>query len=90
MPLRSPVRAVRAEAQTLLQRQLAVMPVSERNVTDQLRLVLGLVSGEGSLASQQAFLQLLRDGQKPETQRLALQLLTHAAQNSRRSRTVAA
>jgi TolA-binding protein len=68
-----------SEAQSLLQRQLAVMPLSERNVTDQLRLVLGLISGEGSLAGQQAFRQLLREGQKPETQRLALQLLTHAA-----------
>jgi len=69
-----------SEAQTLLQRQLAVMPVSERNVADQLRLVLGLISGEGSVAGQQAFRQLLRDGQKPETQRLALQLLVHGAQ----------
>lgn len=68
-----------SEAQSLLQRQLAILPQSERNVADQLRLVLGLVSGEGSIAGRQAFLQLLRDGQKPETQRLALQLLTHAA-----------
>jgi len=67
------------EAQAILQRQLAVMPLAERNVTDQLRLVLGLISGEGSPLAQQAFQQLLRDGQKPETQRLALQLLTHGA-----------
>ncbi len=67
------------EAQAMLQRQLSVMPPSERNVTDQLRLVLGLISGEGSLAAQQAFRQLLREGQKPETQRLALQLLAHGA-----------
>ena len=68
-----------SEAQKLLQRQLAILPQSERNVADQLRLVLGLVSDEGSAAGQLAFRQLLRDGQKPETQRLALQLLTHAA-----------
>ncbi len=68
-----------SEAQSLLLRQLAILPQSERNVADQLRLVLGLVSGDGSVAGQQAFRQLLRDGQKPETQRLALQLLTHAA-----------
>ncbi|HEY4248193.1 MAG TPA: tetratricopeptide repeat protein [Lacunisphaera sp.] len=67
------------EAQSLLQRQLAILPQSERNVADQLRLVLGLVSSEESDARRQAFLQLLRNGQKPETQRLALQLLTHAA-----------
>jgi TolA-binding protein len=72
----------RPEAQSLLQRQLAILPQSERNVADQLRLVLGLVSGEGSEAGQQAFRQLLRDGQKPETQRLALQLLAHAAKTT--------
>ena len=67
------------EAQAMLKTQLAVMPLAERNVIDQLRLVLGLISGEGSVAAQQAFRQLLREGQKPETQRLALQLLTHGA-----------
>lgn len=71
-----------AEAQSLLQRQLSVMPASEKNVTDQLRLVLGLISGEGSLAGAQAFRQLLREGQKPETQRLALQLLVHGAKTA--------
>jgi len=68
-----------SEAQSILQRQLAILPQSEKNVADQLRLVLGLVSGEGSQAGQQAFRQLLREGQKPETQRLALQLLTRGA-----------
>lgn len=68
-----------SEAQSILQRQLAILPQSERNVADQLRLVLGLVSSEGSSARQQAFRQLLREGQKPETQRLALQLLTREA-----------
>lgn len=68
-----------AEAQDLLQRQLAVMPPSEKNVADQLRLVLGLISGEGSVAGRQAFRQLLRNGRKPETQRLALQLLVQGA-----------
>ena len=67
------------EAQALLQRQLAVMPVSERNAADQLRLMLGLIAGEGSVAGQQAFRQLLHDGRKPETQRLALQLLARGA-----------
>ena len=70
------------EAQTLLQRQLALLPVAERNVADQLRLVLGLIAGEGSVPGQQAFRQLLREGQKPETQRLALQLLAHGAKTA--------
>ncbi len=71
-----------AEAQSLLQRQLAVVPVSERDAADQLGLMLGLIAGEGSVAGRQAFKQLLRDGQKPETQRLALQLLARGVKTS--------
>jgi tetratricopeptide (TPR) repeat protein len=71
-----------AEAQTLLQRQLAVVPASERDAADQLGLMLGLIAGEGSVAGRQAFRQLLRDGQKPETQRLALQLLDRGAKTT--------
>ncbi len=67
------------EAQTLLQSQLRVLPVTERDAADQLRLMLGLIAGEGSSAGRQAFLQLLRDAQRPETQRLALQLLVRGA-----------
>lgn len=68
-----------AEAQAILQRQLAVLPATERNVADQFRLMLGLIAGEGSVAGSTAFRQLLRDGQRPETQRLALQLLARGA-----------
>ena len=67
------------EAQAVLQRQLTVVQASERNVADQLRLMLGLIAGEGSGAGRLAFKQLLRDGSKPETQRLALQLLARGA-----------
>ncbi len=67
------------EAQTLLQSQLRVLPVTERDAADQLGLMLGLIAGEGSVAGRQAFRQLLRDGQRPETQRLALQLLVRGA-----------
>jgi tetratricopeptide (TPR) repeat protein len=63
------------EAQAILQRQLATLPASERNVADQIRLMLGLIAGEDSVAGRQAFKSLLRDGQRPDTQRLALQLL---------------
>lgn len=70
------------EAEMLLQRQLALLPASERNVGDQLRLVLGLIAGEGSVSGQQALRQLLREGQKPETQRLALQLLARGAKTT--------
>ena len=68
-----------AEAQAVLQRQLAVIPPSERNTADQFRLMLGLIAGESSIAGRQAFKQLLRDGQKAETQRLALQLLARGS-----------
>lgn len=67
------------EAQVILTRQLASIPSSERNVADQLRLMLGLIAGEGSPAGRQAFLQLLRDAQRQETQRVALQLLVRGA-----------
>lgn len=68
-----------AEAQAVLQRQLAVLPPTERDAADQLGLMLGLIAGEGSVAGRQAFRQLLRDGQRPDTQRLALQLLARGA-----------
>lgn len=67
------------EAQGVLQRQLAVLPPTERDAADQLGLMLGLIAGEGSVAGRTAFRQLLRDGQRPETQRLALQLLARGA-----------
>jgi len=67
------------EAQVILQRQLAVLPPTEREAADQLGLMLGLIAGEGSAAGRQAFRQLLRDGLRPETQRLALQLLMRGA-----------
>jgi len=71
-----------AEAQAVLQSQLSVLPASERNVADQFRLMLGLIAGERSVPGRQAFLKLLRDAQKPETQRLALQLLARGAKTA--------
>lgn len=68
-----------AEAQSVLQAQLAVLPPGERDAADQLGLMLGLIAGEGSAAGRQAFKQLLRSAQRPETQRLALQLLMRGA-----------
>jgi TolA-binding protein len=71
-----------AEAQSLLQRQLAILPPGERAEADQLRLLLGVIAGENSGAGRQAFRQLLRDAQRPETQQLALLLLVRAAQKN--------
>ena len=68
-----------AEAQAVLERQLPFIPASERNVTDQFRLLLGLIAPEGSEAGRRAFRQLLREAQRPETRRMALHLLVRAA-----------
>ncbi len=67
------------EAQDVLRRQLSVLPVTERDAADQLGLMLGLIAGEGTVAGRQAFRQLLRGAQRPETQRVALQLLVRGA-----------
>jgi TolA-binding protein len=68
-----------AEAQAVLQRQLSVLPATERETADQFRLILGLIAGETSAAGRRAFQELLRNGLKPETQRLSLQLLARGA-----------
>jgi TolA-binding protein len=71
-----------AEAQRILQTKLAELPASERDAKDQLGLMLGLIAGEGSPAGRQAFRQLLRGALRPETQRLALQLLVRGAKTT--------
>ena len=71
-----------SEAQNVLQRQLDVLPPTERDTADQFRLLLGLIAGEGSEAGRRAFRDLLRNGQKPETQRLALQLLARGTKTA--------
>ncbi|MEJ1971427.1 MAG: hypothetical protein WDM96_02630, partial [Lacunisphaera sp.] len=67
------------EAQTVLDRQLVIIPPTERNVVDQFRLMLGLIAGERSQTGRQAFRQLLRGALLPDTQRIALQLLVRGA-----------
>ncbi len=71
-----------AEAQGLLQRQLTILPPGERAEADQLRLLLGLIAGDGSAAGRQAFRQLLRDALRPDIQQLALLLLVRGAQKN--------
>lgn len=68
-----------AEAQQILQRQLDTVPPALRETADQLRLMLGLVAGETSDTGRRAFQQLVDRGLKPETQRVALQLLLRGA-----------
>ena len=67
------------EAQAVLDRQLVIIPPTERNVVDQFRLMLGLIAGDHSQTGRQAFRQLLRNALLPETQRIALQLLVRGA-----------
>lgn len=69
----------RAEAQAVLQRQLAVVPAAERNEADQFRLLLGSIAGESSAEGRRAFQGLLRDALRPDTQRTALYALNRGA-----------
>lgn len=68
-----------AEARAVLQRQLAVLAPAERETADQFRLLLGLISGEGSAPGRAAFRELLRAGLRPDTQRIALYALARGA-----------
>lgn len=67
------------EALAVLERQLPVIPPSERNVADQFRLMIGLIAGETTPVARRAFRELVRSGVKPETQRTALYLLARAS-----------
>jgi TolA-binding protein len=68
------------EALAVLQRQLALLPSTERATADQFRLEIGLIAGADSAEGRRALLDLLRDGQQADSQRIALQLLARAAQ----------
>ncbi len=69
----------KAEALTVLQRQLAFLPSTERNTADQFRLLLGMIAGEDSPTGRKALGELVAQGQRPETQRTALYLLARGA-----------
>ena len=70
------------EAKLVLQRQLSSLPGSERDAADQFRLVLGLIAGADSTEGRRAFRELVRDGLKPDTQRIALYLLARGAKTA--------
>lgn len=71
-----------AEARALLQRHLTVLPASERETADQFRLLLGLIAGEASVEGRRAFLELVRNGLRPETQRTALYALARGTRST--------
>lgn len=72
----------KSEAQAVLQRQLALVPSTEREAGDRLRLLLALISGPDSLVGTNALRQLFASATQPEMQRIALQLLASAAKDA--------
>lgn len=70
------------EALAVLERQLPVIPATERNVADQFRLMIGLIAGETTPVARRAFRELVRSGVKPETQRTALYLLARGSRTA--------
>lgn len=71
-----------SEAIGVLERELLAVPPTERNVADQMRLLIGLIAGETSPAARRAFRELVRDGLRPETQRTALYALARGTRTS--------
>ena len=69
----------KSEALTVLQRQMAALPFTERGVADQTRLMIGLIAGEGTPSGSKALNELVAGGSRPETQRIALALLARGA-----------
>jgi TolA-binding protein len=69
----------KAEAVTVLQRQLVSLPVEERAELDEMRLLLGLIAGAGDGAGRNALERLLERGSDRDKQRIALQLLANAS-----------
>ena len=67
------------EAERVLQRTLAVVPATEREAADRLRLLLALIAGPRSGVGRGALQQLFAHAAQPEMQRIALQLLAGEA-----------
>jgi tetratricopeptide (TPR) repeat protein len=71
-----------SEALATLERQLLTVPPSERNVADQMRLLIGLIAGETNPTARRAFRELVRNGLRPETQRTALYALARGTRSA--------
>jgi len=69
----------RAEAVTVLQRQLQSLPPELRQELDDMRLLLGLIAGPESGVGRNALFGLLDRAVTSEPQRMALQLLARAS-----------
>ena len=71
----------KTEAVAVLQRQLQSLPLEERQVLDDLRLLLGLIAGPDSGVGRNALFGLLDRAVSRESQRAALQLLARGSDN---------
>jgi TolA-binding protein len=71
----------KAEAVRILQRQLQSLPPEERQETDDMRLLLGLIGGAESGVGRNALFGLLDRAVSREPQRAALQLLARDSDN---------
>ncbi|HLP08691.1 MAG TPA: hypothetical protein VK178_11035 [Opitutaceae bacterium] len=69
----------KVEAEQVLQRTLALVPTTEREASDRLRLLLALIAGPRSGVGRAALQQLFAGAAQPEMQRIALQLLAGEA-----------
>lgn len=69
----------KAEAVKLLQQQLQSLPPEERQETDDMRLLLGLIGGADSGVGRNALFGLLDRAVNRESQRAALQLLARGS-----------
>ena len=72
----------KGEAQTVLQQQLLLVPASENEAADRLRLLLALIAGPDSPVGLNSLRQLFAGALQPEMQRIALQLLAGAANDA--------
>lgn len=72
----------KSEALGVLQRQLSLLPATERSSADEFRLYIGLISGAGSGEGRRALFEILNKSIRPDTQREALLLLAQAAKTA--------
>ncbi len=72
----------KSEALGVLQRQLLVLPATERSSADQFHLYIGLIAGAGSEEGRRALFEILNKSAQPDKQREALLLLTQAAKTA--------
>lgn len=70
------------EAIAVLQRQLLLLPVTERSSADHYRLFIGLIAGAGSEEGRRALFEILNKSIQPDTQREALLLLVQASKTA--------